>query len=384
MKHRWFRNFSLCFLILFTLFTLITSLSSNNYIYANKSLYEKGLYLLRNGNKEEAKEIFKDIFTQSPNNYYAPYSMYKYAQLIETVDDVIYYLGLIGEKYPNFDNLDSVYNDLGTIHFLMKDYKKSKKSFYKVYKNFPQSELTIRAMYYIGKCFFKEGDYDKALRWYDALYRSYPKDYYASLSLFEIGYLYEGNKDFDKALVYYTKMREEYPGSDAISKALYRQALIYGGVKKEKEKAYQLMALILVEYPKSFEADFVKRRLGENITEENFIRLYYPYEKSNQIVSLDESDDKTYSYSENILNDDGKYFIQLGAFKYIHSAESYADRLREDNFKPQVRMKKELISSSKSELYLVIIGYFKESNTAISLMEKLKEKGYDCYIVMRD
>lgn len=383
MKYRLFRTFSICFLILFILFNLIAGLSSNNYAYASKNLYEKGLYILSNDGKEEAKKIFKQIFIETPSNYYAPYAMYKYAQLIETVDDVIYYLELIGEKYPNFDNLDSVYNDLGTIHFLLKDYNNSKKSFYKVYKNFPQSELSIRAMYYIGKCFFKEGDYDKSLRWYDALYRSYPRDYYASLSLFEIGYLYEGNKDFDKALMYYTKMKEEYPDSDALSKALYRQALIYGGIKKEKEKAYQLMALILVEYPKSFEADFVKKRLGKSITEENFIRLYYPYEEDIHSLTIDESEDSSY-YKESILSEDGKYFIQLGAFKYIDSAESYMERLRKDNFKAQIRIKKELITSSDSDLYLVIIGFFKESASAKEIESGLKEKGYDCFIALTE
>ncbi len=353
-------------------------------VFANKDLYEKGLDALQRGDIEEAKAIFKKIFTETPNDYYAPYSMYQYARLIEKIDDVLYYLKLITEKYPNFNDLDIVYNDIGTIYFLTEKYEESKANFYKLYKNFPKSPLSIRGMYYVGKCLFKQGSIEKALDWFDALYRSFPKNYYASLSLFEIGFIYEGKNDYDKALVYYNKMLEEYPESDAISKALYRKVLIYLGVKKDIDKGFELMAVILLNYPESFEADFVRKILSDNnISEKDFLKQYkeYSFVTSNKKIINSNKENEDYTPTK---KESKAYFIQLGAFSLKESAENYIDRLLKDGFNPCVVTKKDLFPSSNDSLYLVIIGFFSTKEEANDTIKKLKSKGYDCFISKRE
>lgn len=338
-------------------------------IFANHELYEKGLKLIQQGKIEEAKIIFKKIFTETPNDYYAPYAMYQYARLLEKVDDVLHYLKKITKIYSDFNNLDVVYNDIATIYFLLEKYEQSKQYFYTLYKQFTRSQLSIRAMYYIGKCLFKEKKLDKAINFYDGLYRSFPKSYYAALALFELGYTYEYKKDFDRALMYYNKMQEEYPDSDAISKALYRQLRIYLSIKKDYEKGQKLMALILVKYSKSFEADFVRMLLADsNIDEEKFIESYYGKNKETK-------------NEENLsTNLEEKYYIQLGAFSNKEYAENYAKKINDKGFRAFVVNKKELYPLSTQDLFLVIIGFFKDKKTTKEVIDKLKAKGFDCYI----
>jgi tetratricopeptide (TPR) repeat protein len=254
-------------------------------------------------------------------------------------------------------------------------------------------------MFYVGKCFFNLDEDDKALKWYNALYRSFPDNHYAPMSLFEIGFLYEKKKDFDRALMLYDKVLEEYPDSEAISKTLYRQALIYGAIKKELDKAYKIMALILVEYSGSFEADFVRKRLEGSISERAFIKLYYKgnmdidniEEQMNtneplyEDISSQNSTNSGKSFIEKKLAEKGKLFVQLGAFESEGGAEKYSDKVIENTGIRAFVIKKNLLyDDSSSKLNLVIIGFFEEYNQAENIEKKLKSKGYDCYIGVRN
>lgn len=398
------KRFSVFVLLLISF--LIFFFSDN--IFANKEMYNKAVNALHSGNTEEAKVIFKTVFTNTPNNYYAPYSMFQYARLLEDVNDVLYYLKKITNDYPDFNDLDIVYNDIGTIYFLTEDYENSKTYFYYLFKNFKRSPLSIRAMFYIGKCFFKQGNDDKSLNWYDALYRSFPKSEYASKALFEMGFVYEGKKDYDRSLMFYTKLMLEYPDSTAVSKALYRKALIYGGIKHDAGKAQNLMATILAEYPESFEAEFVRSKIEGKISEEMFITSFYTGdnrkypEKSDKLTESNEGTSKEYaesSYSDteygggninvsytvpksdiDINSLEGTYYIQLGAFGVKESAVEFAQKLNKEGFNAKVFLKADLFEGVESDLYIVLIGFFKEPDPAKSIAKSLRKKGYECFI----
>ncbi len=404
------------YLSIFAVLILLVGISFN-YSYADKkSNYESGLQALQRGDTETAKGIFKSIFTNNPRDYYAPYSMYQYARLLGNSKDVLFYLNKIISEYKDFGDLDIVYNDIGTIHFLMKKYELSKKNFYRLYKDFPKSPLSVRGMFYVGKCFFNLGDFVKALKWYEALYKSFPNNYYASFVLFEIGFLYEKSKDYDRALMYYEKMLNEYPYSDAISKALYRKSLIYGAVKKDLEKSYSLMALILVNYSESFEADFVRKRLDGSITEQAFINLYYDQELFNQrgsnrkdkydddypitIKGITSSSNVNNNYKDNLNKEidfnnsttnnlknknskDASYFIQLGAFKSYDRAENYSEKVNKNGF-DSVVIKSSLVNAESSkDLNLVIIGFFTDLDRAKEYKKALKAYNWDSFISIR-
>jgi TolA-binding protein len=382
--------------LMFIMIVVLILCMANNGVYADRDLYNKGVDAMHRGDNETAKTIFKKIFTEDPDDYYAPYAMYQYARLLIDIDDVLHYLKKIISDYKDFNNLDMVYNDIGTIYFLRENYDISKRYFYYLYKNFPKNPLSIRGMFYVGKCFFNLDEDEKALKWYDALYRSFPKSYYAPLALFEMGFLYEKKRDFDRALVFYDKVLDEYPDSDAISKTLYRKALIYGAIKKELEKAYRIMALILVEYSGSFEADFVRKRLEGSISERAFIKLYYDgdmdideidYQIESDGTIYDEfippdtieSDDKTFLQKK--LSEKGKFFIQLGAFESTEGAEKYSDKINSDTGFPSFIIQKSLIyENSSNKLNLVIVGFFQYYDQAKQIEKKLKSKGFDCFI----
>ncbi len=386
-------------LITILVILLVLTMVSYNGLHADKDLYNKGIGAMHRGDTETAKSIFKKIFTETPDNYYAPYAMYQYARLLVDVDDVLNYLKKIINEYKDFNNLDIVYNDIGTIYFLREDYDLSKRYFYHLYKNFPKNPLSVRGMFYVGKCFFNLDEDEKALKWYNALYRSFPDNHYAPMALFEIGFLYEKRMDYDRSLMLYDKVLDEYPESDAISKTLYRQALIYGAIKKELEKAYGIMALILVEYSGSFEADFVRKRLEESISERAFIKLYYKGDINvEDIEEQMNTDESTYedissqntvysskSFIEKKLAETGKFFVQLGAFESVEGAEQFSNKIYEETGISCFVIKKKLLyDDSKSKLNLVIIGFYEEYNQAENIEKKLKSKGFDCYIGVRN
>jgi tol-pal system protein YbgF len=107
---------------------------------------------------------------------------------------------------------------------------------------------------------FHRGDLEGARRKFEAFLKQYPHTELSDNAQFWIGETYYLRKDFEKAILEYEKVIVKYPEGDKVSAALFKQALAFLELG-EKTNARSLLRRVIERYPHSEQADMAKRRL---------------------------------------------------------------------------------------------------------------------------
>jgi tol-pal system protein YbgF len=107
---------------------------------------------------------------------------------------------------------------------------------------------------------FYKGDLEGARRKFEAFLKQYPNTELSGNAQFWIGEIYYQKKDFEKAILEYEKAITKYPESGKIPAALFKQALAFlelGG----KTDARGLLRKVIERYPHSDQAEMAKKKL---------------------------------------------------------------------------------------------------------------------------
>lgn len=107
---------------------------------------------------------------------------------------------------------------------------------------------------------FQKGDLEKARKKFEAFLKQYPNTELSDNAQFWIGETYYLRKDFDKAILEYEKAITKYPEGDKIPSALYKQALAFLEVG-DKSSAKNILKRVNERYPHSEQAEMAKKKL---------------------------------------------------------------------------------------------------------------------------
>src|SRR4030042_4197790 len=107
---------------------------------------------------------------------------------------------------------------------------------------------------------FHKGDLEGARRKFEAFLKQYPNTELSDNAQFWIGETYFLKKDFEKAILEYEKAIAKYPEGDKISAALLKQALAFLEIG-DKSTARNLLRRVIERYPHSDQAEMAKKRL---------------------------------------------------------------------------------------------------------------------------
>jgi tol-pal system protein YbgF len=107
---------------------------------------------------------------------------------------------------------------------------------------------------------FQKGNYEEARRKFEAFLKQYPNTELSDNAQFWIGETYYLKKDFEKAILEYEKAIAKYPEGDKIPAALFKQALAFLELG-DKTNARNLLRRVIERYPNSDQAEMAKRRL---------------------------------------------------------------------------------------------------------------------------
>ena len=107
---------------------------------------------------------------------------------------------------------------------------------------------------------FQRGDMDGARRKFEAFLKQYPNTELSDNAQFWIGETYYQKKDFEKAILEYEKVIAKYPEGDKVSSALFKQALAFSDLG-DKTNARNLLRRVIERYPQSDQAEMAKKRL---------------------------------------------------------------------------------------------------------------------------
>jgi len=107
---------------------------------------------------------------------------------------------------------------------------------------------------------FQKGNVEGARRKFEAFLKQYPNTELSDNAQFWIAETYYAKKDFEKAILEYEKAIVKYPEGDKLSAALFKQALAFLELG-DKTNARNLLKRVMERYPQSEQAEMAKKRL---------------------------------------------------------------------------------------------------------------------------
>ncbi len=107
---------------------------------------------------------------------------------------------------------------------------------------------------------YHRGDLQGARRKFEAFLKQYPNTELSDNAQFWIGETYYLKKDYERAILEYEKAIVKYPEGDKIPAAIFKQALSFLEVN-DKTNAKNLFRRVIEKYPRSDQAEMAKRRL---------------------------------------------------------------------------------------------------------------------------
>jgi len=107
---------------------------------------------------------------------------------------------------------------------------------------------------------FQKGNLEAARRKFEAFLKQYPNTELSDNAQFWVGETYYLKKDFEKAILEYEKAISKYPEGDKIPAALFKQALAFLELG-DKTNARILLKRVIERYPHSEQAEMAKKRL---------------------------------------------------------------------------------------------------------------------------
>ena len=115
-------------------------------------------------------------------------------------------------------------------------------------------------MYKMAYETFQKGDVEGARKKFEAFLKQYPNTELSGHAQFWIGETYYQKKDFEKAILEYEKAITKYPEGSKVPAALYKQGLAFLELG-DKANARNLFKRVIERYPRSEQADMAKRKL---------------------------------------------------------------------------------------------------------------------------
>jgi tol-pal system protein YbgF len=107
---------------------------------------------------------------------------------------------------------------------------------------------------------FYRGDLEGARRKFEVFLRQYPNTELSDNAQFWIGETYYLKKDFERAILEYEKAIVKYPEGDKIPAALFKQALAFLELG-DKTNTRNLLKRVIEKYPHSEQAEMAKKKL---------------------------------------------------------------------------------------------------------------------------
>jgi tol-pal system protein YbgF len=107
---------------------------------------------------------------------------------------------------------------------------------------------------------FHKGDLEGARRKFEAFLKQYPNTELSDNAQFWIGETYYLKKDYERAILEYEKAISKYPEGDKIPAALFKQALAFLELG-DKTNAKNLLKRVIEKYPHSDQAELAEKKL---------------------------------------------------------------------------------------------------------------------------
>ena len=109
---------------------------------------------------------------------------------------------------------------------------------------------------------FREGKYEKSREAFESFLKQYPKSEFSDNAQFWIGECYYFEKKYEKAIIEYDKVVKNFPEGSKVPYALLKQGLSFLQLG-DKASAKLLLQQVIKDYPNTSQARIARTRLAE-------------------------------------------------------------------------------------------------------------------------
>ena len=107
---------------------------------------------------------------------------------------------------------------------------------------------------------YQKGDMEGARRKFEVFLKQYPNTNFSDNAQFWIGETYYAKKDYEKAILEYEKVMVKYPEGDKVPAALLKQAFAFLELG-DRPNGRNLLRRVIDRYPQSEQAEIARKRL---------------------------------------------------------------------------------------------------------------------------
>ncbi len=118
------------------------------------------------------------------------------------------------------------------------------------------------SLYAAAYGFFKEGKYEKARESFENFLKQYPDTEFSDNAQFWVGECYYFEKKYEKAIVEYDKVTKNFPEGNKVPYALLKQSLSFLKLG-DKASAKLLLQQVIKDFPNTSQARIARAKLLE-------------------------------------------------------------------------------------------------------------------------
>ncbi len=293
----------------------------------------------------------------------------------------LYSEGKYKEARKEFKKFLSLYPDSAfapEAHFKMaeatEDFWEAAREYRNLTLRYPDSPFVPQAQFRIGQHYYLKGDYEQSLKDYRKLLKLYPQSSYAPASQYWVGSMLLAQKRYDEARMEFEKILENYPQSNYLD---WAQVGIGDSYTKEGNYSLALTEYqkVIADYPKSDILNLIYFNLGECYQREGkekealevYQRLVTECPDSLEAI---EAQKRISTLQKKFLPVAGRYSIQVGAFGEKARADRLAKRLRDKGYDTYII----IITIEGRRFHRVRVGRLATEAEAQELATKLKKE----------
>ncbi|HKZ22159.1 MAG TPA: tol-pal system protein YbgF [candidate division Zixibacteria bacterium] len=127
--------------------------------------------------------------------------------------------------------------------------------------NPPSIQVNARELYETSYLDLTKGKYDLAISGFTEFLKNFPNSELTDNAQYWLAQSYYAKEDFNQAIPQYKKLLETYPGSDKTPDCLYKLGLCYVAMKNTTQ-ANKYFKEVVDKYPSSTEAKLAREKLG--------------------------------------------------------------------------------------------------------------------------
>ncbi len=127
---------------------------------------------------------------------------------MKPIGPILLFVLFLGVALASDREYSAVYND-----FLMGNYDLAISGFQDFLTNYPDSEYSDNATFFLGRCYEKKKSYQEAIQAFDQLVERYPKSNKAPPALYRKAFILEKLERHEEANNTWNKLMDLYPNS---------------------------------------------------------------------------------------------------------------------------------------------------------------------------